>query len=303
MLIINHCVDTFKAEHNDNVNIYELNYKELASLLQWTESGFLHKSPTERQQALISMGVELLEVHDKGKNATYIVRISSELWRMSIITSMNFSKEGARYINMHLSGEDILNDDNSLLVRFHTELHNQIAQEYNLDQKQKQAMERNCKKIKAFLLAHGYTHKSSTRSHRGKKKDASEWMVGYEAIKLHTEAVPSWIQLYSKHNNEKIVMSAKAREKEKRELRWDLMDRYDLHAYGVAYKTELQQSRLIDDINRIRIEFHETKDYARVMKDLKERQAQYLVEDAEQARPSRELTSEEMDDALFGTEE
>ncbi|NSL68291.1 hypothetical protein [Bacillus toyonensis] len=262
-----------------------LTHEQYLSFTGWSERHALKQTVTDRIDRLTKMGMQEVTTNGRGKNATYTFIIPSEFWRLLLIPFMSYTAVGADYINYLLEGKDVLNTQEGIIVRFSTEIIQELAEIHNVDI---EAVKTTCRRIRKHLTDCSYIRldmPESVKSHRVKETRDGGWMTGEKAFKYDQQARVHWTHFFHtklaqyqeiEPTATKVPMYIFGAEA-KRIYQVDMARWLEVEYYRVAKRTYITDN-LTNDINYARQVFLETCNLSQVREELAHRQEQYKLE-------------------------
>lgn len=261
-----------------------LTHEQFLSFTGWSEKHTLKKIQADRIRKLENMGMQSVTSEGRGMKANYSFSIPAGFWRMLLLkSSMAYTEIGVDYINHLIEGKDMMNTEEGILVRFNSEIYNELSEKYNAEYK---GVEATCTRIRNYLMENDYIRTDSLdapKSHRVKTEGS--WVTGTQAIMYDQEARSIWtnffrnqLALYQELHPEatqvpSYVYSAEA----KRMYQSDIARWLEVDYYRVA-KLTLVTDNMIADINYGRMAFLETHDLTEVRMELSRRQEHYRAQ-------------------------
>ncbi|WP_053375534.1 hypothetical protein [Paenibacillus sp. FJAT-27812] len=270
-----------------------LNHEQYLSFTGWSESHCMKQTVSTRRQRLEDMGADVVTVDGKGKGAIYTIRIPAGFYRMLLVDVMRYSPVGAEYIDMIMSGRDIVHCSEGSYVKFSVELYTELAAKYGLEYK---AVEATCTRIRNFLHNNGYiVSDSPTKTHRVKRSKlvggrfVDEWVIGDEAVANDQKARDIWISFFKQKLDAYREIDPDANSiphklighEMKQLYSFGMKDKLNVEYYRVAKKTQATEA-LLADINYTRDTFLRTLDLGAVLTVLRDRQSEYRIRKQEQ---------------------
>lgn len=259
-----------------------LNHEQFLHFTGWSEKHATKKTQAERIAKLESMGMEQILLEGRGKKATYSFMVPSGFWRMLIIQNMSYSAVGADYIDYLINGQDVLNTDHGILVKFSVEIHDELAQKHGLEV---ESVKKTCQRIKSYLNGHDYigTDMDSTKTHRVRVGDT--WITDTKAIDYDQKARDIWKSYFESRLRAYQEIDPTAtklpldefREEISQKYRFEMKEELGVDYYRVAKKHKVTD-RLTNDINYVRWAFMQSMNLSVVLEELNRRQAIYREE-------------------------
>lgn len=259
-----------------------LNYERYLAFTGWSPKHYTKQTSAIRQAKLSKMGVQLLSITGKGRNAKYVIEIPYSFWRMLLIPTMSFTEVGATYINYLLDGRDKLNTVEGNIVRFDAEMYEELVK---LCGTEYESVKSTCIRVRNCLKENGYIESAKIqgdKTHRVKKRLKDGWVTGNEALEYNKKARAIWYSFFK----EKVSMYQQIKpdatevpiyliRKEMRELySFGMKEQLRVDYYRVAKKTCISKN-LRADIQYARDTFLKTLNLAEVKATLSERQKIY----------------------------
>lgn len=259
-----------------------LDYKSYLSFVEWSERHCEKRTQNERKAKLVSMGVHVVTATGRGKKASYEIEIPSEFWSMLLIPTVRYSDIGAAYIDILVKGKDKLHMDDAAIVRFATEIYEELARDYEA---KLEAVKATCKRIRAYLIEYGYIQTDQPhydKTHRVKQHQDDGWAVGQVAIEYDERARSIWynffrekLSMYQEINSTAIEVPLYIIGKELRELySFGMKEQLGVAYYRVARKTHIS-GELTSDIAFVRHLFLQTLNLTLVKEELAVRQTSH----------------------------
>jgi hypothetical protein len=258
-----------------------LNHDQFCSFVGWSSSYTLNQAQKDRLTKLKDLGMQSISIIGRGKKANYSFLIPAGFWKMSLIPSMAYKEWGADYLNYLIEGKDIHNTDEGILVKFNSEIYEELAEKHNVEYK---AVEATCGRIRTYLSAHGYIitkPANGVKTHRVKDQDR-EWITGPLAVQKDLEARNIWSQFFNTELARyklikpeativpKYLISAKA----SMMLKSDIARWLEVSYYRVSKRTHITDN-MVADINYAQRTFLETLNMGIVIEEIACRQEHY----------------------------
>lgn len=241
-----------------------LNHKQFCSFVKWDIDSALNKTVSDRVAKLEDMGMQNVSTEGRGKKANYTFSIPVGFWRMMLIPPMSYKEWGADYLNYLIEGKDIHNAEEGIIVKFNSEIYEELAMKHNAEYK---AVEATCGRIRTYLAELGYIitdQANAVKTHRVKDKNGA-WIKGSLAVQKDLEARDIWRNFYQaelalyRHIEPEAtsvpsyLISAKASRMYKSDIaRW-----LGFSYYRVAKQTHVTDN-MVADINYAQCTFLET---------------------------------------------
>jgi hypothetical protein len=261
-----------------------LNHQQFCSFTGWSEKHALKQVAADRVKKLEKMGMQSVTMDGKGKKATFTFMIPSGFWRMSLIPSMSYSEWGADYLNSLIESRDIQNTDAGVLVRFSSEIYQELCEKHDAEYK---AVEATCGRIRTYLAEHGYIKQGDSmdsKSHRVRDKKTGDWVTGKRALVYDQQARDLWRNFFQSKLSQYQLIKPDATTVPFKLIASELSVMYrftmarwmDVGFYRVAKRT-LPTDNMTADINYMRLIFLDTLDMDMVREEIARRQAHYKM--------------------------
>lgn len=275
-----------------------LDYRGYLLFTGWSERHCAKQTQNDRKAKLVSMGVHVVTTAGRGKKASYEIEIPSEFWSMLLIPTVKYSDIGAAYIDILVEGKDKLHMGDVAIVRFATEIYEELAEDYEA---KLEAVKATCKRVRAYLIEYDYIQTDqphSDKTHRIKQQKDDDWAVGQVAIEYDERARSIWynffqekLSLYQEINATATAVPLHIIGKELRELySFGMKEQLGVAYYRVARKTHIS-GELTSDIAFVRHLFLETLNLTLVKEELAGRQASHKIK-KELNKKALELTED-----------
>lgn len=282
------------------MNQVTLNHEQFCSFVRWSSDHALNQIVGDRLDKLKDMGMKDVITQGRGKKATYTFMIPSGFWRLVLIPSMSYREWGAEYLNILIEGKDVHKTEEGILVKFSSEIMQELAEIYKQDY---ESVKTTCRRIRDTLTENGYIKTDAPnidKSHRVKSKNSGEWITGAHALMKDAEARAEWKKFFNRvlaHYQlikpdattvPNYLFAAEASRIYRSEMaRW-----LDVSYYRVAKRTFVSNN-LEADINYAKLTFLETLDMGIVRNELEHRQEHYKRELAERKEQEERMKESE----------
>jgi hypothetical protein len=281
------------------MNQVTLNHQQFCSFVGWSSDTTLNETVSNRLDKLRDMGMLEVTTQGKGKKATYTFMIPTGFWMMVLTPSMSYREWGAEYLNILIEGRDVHKTEDCILVKFSSEIIQELAEKYKQDY---ESVKSTCRRIRDLLKENGYIRIDApevAKSHRVKSKKTREWMTGTYALMKDSEARVEWKKFFDRilahyqliKPDAKTVPNYLFAAEASRIYRSDMARWLDVAYYRVAKRTYVTDN-MAADIYYAKLTFLETLDMGIVRNELERRQEHYkrmMAERKEREERRKEL--------------
>ncbi|MCD4646905.1 hypothetical protein AR454_07745 [Bacillus mycoides] len=290
------------------MDIVTLTHEQYLNFTGWSENHALKQTVQNRIDKLKKMGMQEITYLGRGKKTIYTFTIPSGFWRMLLIPTMSYTIVGADYINHLIEGKDIINKKKGILVRFSSEIIQELAEIHGVGAATVKTI---CGRIRKHLKACSYIRldmPESIKSHRVKRTRGDDWITGDDAFQYDQQARIRWTSFFRSKLAQyqqieptatKIPMYIFGAEA-KRIYQADMARWLGVEYYRVA-KPAYVTDNMTNDINYARQTFLVTHNLSQVKEELSSRQKQYQIE--KQSRDEQNELKKRQDEALTPSKE
>lgn len=262
-----------------------LTHEQFLNFTGWSEPHALKKTVTERMTKLTKMGMQEVTTNGKGKKANYTFIIPSEFWNLLLIPSMSYTAVGADYIKYLIEGRDVFETQEGTIVKFHSEITQELAEAHNMDI---EAVKTTCRRIRKHLIDCSYIRTdvdNRPKSHRVKKDRDGNWIIGEDAFNFDQRARTHWTNFFRSNLAKYQQLEPKAtkvpwyllRDKATKLYRVDMARLLEVEYYRVTRRAYITDN-IKTDINYARQAFLDTYNLDQVREALARRQNLYELE-------------------------
>ncbi|WP_040205127.1 hypothetical protein [Neobacillus jeddahensis] len=286
------------------MNQVTLNHEQFCSFVKWSTDHALNQIVGDRVDKLRDMGMLEVTTQGRGKKATYTFMIPARFWSLILIPSMSYREWGEEYLKILVESRDVYNNGDGILVKFTSEITQELAEKYNQDY---ESVKSTIRRIRDSLKENCYIwmdDPNCAKSHRVKGKNTGEWMTGTYAIKKDAEARSEWKKFFDRilahyqliNPDANTVPNYLFAAEASRIYRSDMARWLNVEYYRVAKRTYVTDN-LTADIKFAKFTFLETLDMGIVRKELLRRQEHYrslLAESKKQEERRKEWEKAQM---------